>query len=342
LTAAAAIGLLLIARGCSDRKDSSASTKVITADGAAAGDKSQPAEYSLSAEDDGGFDLPEREEIRQKRTLTPGAQVFVVGVKDIRVDTSHSQVFVIGVDGKVKVETADTDTAEVLIVRSARKRDDLQRLKVEINEEIKNASDLFIRVGSYDEHERRVDAKVRYLITKGALRNHEDSDSPDPAPEIRQRVLLRLPRKTGLEILGVGGDVTVGEVSGQLKIAEVTGNVRVARAAGPAFIGNVDGAGYITGRVGITFAPLNTGVIRIAGVNGDVHLRFEGAVNANLTTYNIVGAIKPDFPNVEIRESEPVWGGMKARIGNGGLLVEIANVKGNVTLSKAANSDSAE
>jgi hypothetical protein len=340
--AAAAIGLLLIARGCSDRKDSSDSTKVITADGAVAGDKSQSAEHSLSAEDDGGFDLPEREEIRQKRTLTPGTHVFVVGVKDTRVDTSHSQVFVIGVNGRVKVETADTDTAEVLIVRSARKRDDLQSRKVEIDEEIKNGPDLFIRIGSDDAPDRRVGAKVRYMITKGALRKYDDAPSPDPAPEIRQRVLLRLPRKAGLEIRGVGGDVTVGEVRGQLKIAEVTGNVRVARAAGPAVVGNVDGAGYITGRVDITFAPLNNGVIRIAGVNGDVHLRFEGDVNANLTTYNIVGAIKPDFPNVEIRESEPVWGGMKARIGNGGSLVEIANVKGNVTLSKAANSDAAE
>src|SRR5215510_5384149 len=135
LMAAVAIGLLLIARGCSDPKDSSASTKVVTADGAVAGDKSQSAEFSLSAKDDESYDLPEREEIRQKRTLSPGTQVFVVGVKDTRADTSHTQVFVLGVNGKVKVETADIDTAEVLIVRSALRREDLQRQKVEINEE---------------------------------------------------------------------------------------------------------------------------------------------------------------------------------------------------------------
>src|SRR5262245_19472864 len=287
LMAAAAIGLLLIARGCSDRKDSAASTKVVTADGAADGDKSQSAEFSLSDKDDESFDLPERDEIRQKRKLSPGTQVFVVGVKHARVDTDQTQVFVIGVNGKVKVETADTDIAEVLIVRSARKREDLQRQKVEINAEIDNDDDLFIRVGNDDTHERRVGAKVRYLITKGALRNHEDSTSPDPAPEIRQRVLLRLPRKTGLEIRGVGGDVMVGEISGDLKISEVTGDVRVARAAGPVVVGNVDGAGYITGRVDITFAPLNTSV-RIAGVNGDIDLRFEGEVNADLTAWNVI------------------------------------------------------
>src|SRR5262249_9009503 len=121
------------------------------------------------------------------------------------------------------------------------------------------------------------------------------------------------------------------------KIAGVTGNVLVARAAGPVVIGNVDGAGYITGVVDITFAPLNATSIRLAGINGDVNLRFEGEVNADLTAWNNTGAIKPDFPNVEIRESEPVWGGLKARLGKGGSLIELANIRGNVTLSKASN-----
>src|SRR5262249_8426058 len=142
ITLVAVVAMALIVRGCSERKDNAA-TKVKTADSAAAGDKSQPTEFSLSANDDEGYDLPEREEIRQKRKLTPRVEVYVAGVRDFGADTDHSQVFVIGVNGKVKVETADTDTAEVLVVRSARKREDLQRNEVEIS----NDEDLFIRIG---------------------------------------------------------------------------------------------------------------------------------------------------------------------------------------------------
>jgi hypothetical protein len=304
LMAAAAIGLMLIAGRCSERNDGAA-TRVETADNAAAGVKSQPTEFSLSAEDDEGFDFPEREEIRQKRKLTPGTKVFIIGLNDARVNSDGKEVFVIGVNGKVKVETADTDTAEVLVVRSVRKREYLQRQKVEIS----NDKDLFIRIGGGDE--------------------------PDPVPEIRQRVVLRLPRKAGLEIREIGGDITVDGIFGYLEIAEVTGNVRATRVAGPIVVG-----GAVNGGVDITFAPLTDTSIKICcDINGDVDLRFEGEVDADLYTWSVNGAIKPDLPNVEIRESG--WGTLKARkrIGNGGSVIEVHDVNGNVTLSKAVNRD---
>jgi hypothetical protein len=72
---------------------------------------------------------------------------------------------------------------------------------------------------------------------------------------------------------------------------------------------------------------------------GDVGLRFDGEVNADLDTWSIAGAIKPDLQNVGIRYNEPVWAGLKARIGAGGAEIEINDVSGNVTLSKAANGD---
>jgi len=123
----------LIGRDCSARKDGAA-TKVETSGDAGAGDESQSTEFSLSAKDDEGFDLPEREEIRQKRKLTPGTKVFVIGFKDAKIDSDGKEVIVMGINGPVKVEAADTDMAEVLVVRSARNREDLQRQKVEISD----------------------------------------------------------------------------------------------------------------------------------------------------------------------------------------------------------------
>lgn len=299
----AVVAMVLIARGCLTRKDD-AEPKVETAN-AAANAKAQPAEFSLSAKDDEGVDLPEREEIRQQRKLTPGTKVFVIGLNgQVRVDTAGKEAFVMGVNGGVKVETADTDTAEVLVVRSARTREDLRHRQVKIG----NDKDLFIHI--------------------------EDDLALGPVPESRERVILRLPRKTGLEIHVVYGAVTVGETEGRLEVRNVDGGVRVARAAGPIVISDVNGG------IDITFAPFTANSLRVGGnINGNVDLRFDGEVNADLNTWSVNGVIKPDFPNVEIRESEP-WGGrLKARFGAGGSAIEVHDVNGNVTLSKAVNKD---
>ena len=150
---------------------------VVTSGDAGAGDESQSAEFSLSAKDDEGFDLPEREEIRQKRKLTPGTKVFVIGFRDARVDSDGKEVIVMGINGPVKVEAADTDMAEVLVVRSARNREDLQRQKVEISDN----KGLYIQVGI---NGRRAPS------TKFANDWREwGSDHPRPRP--RPRLILR-------------------------------------------------------------------------------------------------------------------------------------------------------
>jgi hypothetical protein len=341
--------LVLIARGCSERRDNATTKGEPATAGAnakaqpaelppnlrawsdsaaeAANAKSQPAEFSLSAKDDEGVDLPEREEIRQSRKLTPGTKVFVIGLNDARVDSDGKEAFIMGVNGGVKVETADTDTAEVLIVRSARQREDLQYRKVNIS----NDENLFIRIedDSTLTPRRTVLSKIRRKMSKST----EDNST---VPEIRERVILRLPRKTGLEIHVVYGAVTVGATDGRLEIKNVDGPIRVARAAGPVEVGNVNGP------IDITLAPLTANSVWIGGgVNGDIDLRFEGEVNADLNARGVNGAIKSDFPNMEMRDSEPGWNKLKARIGKGGLGIEIHNVNGNVTLSKAANSAAA-
>jgi hypothetical protein len=326
--AAAAIGLMLIARGCSARKDGAA-TKVETAGDAWAGDKSQSAEFSLPAKDDEGFDLPEREEIRQMRKLAPGTKVFVIGPDNAKLDTDGKEVILMGVNGPVKVETADTDMAEILVVRSARKREDLQCQKVEISE----WRGLYIHVGSAKEPDPG--HEIREKLARVGKRSPETLPSPslDSAPEIRRRVILRLPREAGLDLSEIGGDVAIDGGDRRLEIRNVIGNVRAARVAGLIVVGDVNGA------VDMAFAPGAASSVKIGGVNGDVDLRFDGEVNADLRIWGVAGAIKPDFSNVEISNIGPVWAGLKARVGAGGSLIEIYNVNGNVTLSKAANGD---
>src|SRR5262245_37133634 len=326
--AAAAIGLMLIARGCSARKDGAA-TKVETAGAAVAGAESQSAEFSLSAEDDEGFDLPEREEIRQMRKLAPGTKVVVIGPDNAKLDTDGKEVIVMGINGPVKVETADTDMAEILVVRSARKREDLQDQKVEISE----WRGLYIHVGSAREPDPGHEIREKLARVGKRLPETSPSPSPDPASEIRRRVVLRLPRGAVLDLREIGGDLAIGGVARRLEIRNVIGKVRAARVAGLIVVDDVNGA------VDMALAPGAASSIKIGGVNGDVDLRFDGEVNADLNAWGVAGAIKPDLQNVEIRPSDPVWAGLKARIGAGGSAIEINDVNGNVTLSKAANVD---
>src|SRR5262249_43641402 len=118
-----------------------------------------------------GSDFAEREEIRRSYALKPGADVIVSGV-----------------NGRVDVETADIDHAEVLIVRSAKKREDLQFHKIKI---VHDPSEL--RIG--------LEGDRRSLFSAfGSI------------PEGRQRVILALPRKVAFITYGVNGDVAVGEI----------------------------------------------------------------------------------------------------------------------------------
>jgi hypothetical protein len=329
IVAVAAIAVtVLIARNCSARKDDAA-TKVETSVADGTGDESQSTAFSLSAKDDEGFDLPEREEIRQKRKLTPGTKVFIIGFKDARVDSDGKEVFVMGINGPVKVEAADTDVAEVLVVRSARNREDLQRQKVEISDN----KGLYIQVGSAEAQDSG--HEIREKLTRVGQRSPETapSPSPDSEPEIRRRVVLRLPRRAGLEISEIGGVVDIVGVDRRLEIHDVVGKVRAERVAGLVTVVDVNGA------VDIAFRTFTLGSIKVGGVNGDVGLRFDGDVNADLVMWGIAGAIKPVLQNVEISQNEPVWNVFKARIGSGGSEIEINDVSGNVTLSNASSGD---
>ena len=85
----------------------------------------------------------------------------------------------------------------------------------------------------------------------------------------------------------------------------------------------------------MVFAPLNGKGIEIYDMNGNIDLRFEGEVNADLNAWSITGKLNPELPNVEARNEESGRGRLKARIGSGGTQIRINNVNGNVNLLKA-------
>src|SRR2546426_7321609 len=89
-----------------------------------------------------------------------------------------SQVEVKAINGSVTIETTSGSTAEVHVIRSARTRDDLEFRKVVVDQ-----------VGN------------RFVV-----RGEGESEGRRRA-ELRQQVMLKLPRKVDLEVHGINGSV---------------------------------------------------------------------------------------------------------------------------------------
>jgi Putative adhesin len=277
------------------KPDAKSNSKAVAKEGAKAEGETLSAD-STKAEtnsivDKGGesADFAEREEIRRSYTLKPGADVIVSGI-----------------NGRVDVETAETDHAEILIVRSAKKREDLQFRKVKID---------------HDPSELRISVENDRRSVFSAFGSR---------PEGRQRVMLKLPRKVRLESNGVNGDVAVGEIEGTVDVRSINGKINIAQATGGASFRNVNG------KIDATIAKLSTGgEIDINSVNGNTTLRFVGEVNADVEAHGLNGRIEPDLPNLQENKDERRYGRYSARIGTGGPNIEIRGVNGNVTLMKA-------
>lgn len=232
------------------------------------------------------LDFAVKQEIRQSYKLAPGASVEASGF-----------------NGVLEVETSDTDTAEVYIVRSARAQDDFEDRKVILQQD---GNRLIVR-----------------------MRNNRDRSfwsMLGSRAEERQRVSLKLPRQIDLEVNGVNGKTNIGEVGGRVELNGLNGPVKVARATGAADISGLNG------NIEITVAQLAKGV-EVHGVNGNVDLRFVGEVNADIEMHGVNGQIKPELPNVTVKDQRR--GRLEARVGNGGSAIEVSGVNGNINLLSA-------
>ena len=230
-------------------------------------------------------ELPERDTFDQSYQLAPGAQVRVNGI-----------------NGAVTIETSNTSTAEVHIIRSARTRADLERHRVIVEQ---TASGLYIHSEKTDDDDRRGERR---------------------GGDVRQRVSLRVPRQIDLQASGINGRVGVGEVDGPVRLSGINGSTVVAQARGYSEISGINGS------VTVTIAQLGERGIRVSGVNGAVELRFADALNADLHVNGINGSVYADVPNVTV-QGRVNRSNFNAQIGTGGAPINVSGVNGHVRLS---------
>lgn len=219
--------------------------------------------------------------------------------------TAGARVQVSGINGAVDIETTNGNTAEIHIIRSARTREDLEFRKVII------------------------EPSPNSLVIRGENEKERGYSREDRNRNVRQRVMLRLPRQVDLTTSGVNGAVTVGEVDGPVKVSGINGRVSVAQALGYT---SLDG---INGRVSVTLARLGEQGIRVSGINGGVELNFAEELNADLDVSGINGSVdSADFPLTVQGKMERH--SFRAKVGAGGAPIRVSGVNGRIKLGRAA------
>lgn len=211
-----------------------------------------------------------------------------------------ARVEVSGLNGAVDIETSNGSVAEIHIVRSARSREDLNYRKIIIEH---TASSLVIK-SEKERGERNVN--------------------------VRQRVMLKLPRQIDLSVSGINGRATVGEIDGPVKLSGINGSVDVGQAQGYSDISGING------HVRVTIVRLSERGIHVSGVNGGVELRFNEDLNADLDVSGINGRVNTDVTNMTVMGKFSPQN-FRAKIGTGGTPIVVSGINGTLKLGRAGS-----
>ena len=234
-----------------------------------------------------------RDEINQSHELSPGARVELIGL-----------------NGAVKIETSDTNKAEIKIERSASSQEALDRRKVTI------------------------EASAGSLRIKGE-KSDDGFFSRFFGSSATERVTLKLPRQISLFAKGVNGAVTSGEIEGPVEVSGVNGKVKIAGAMGRAQLKGINGS------VVVGLKKLDTDGVTLSGINGNIELQLGTDVNADFDARGMNGRVTSDLPNVAIDKDEK-RGSYTARIGSGGSGITAKGINGNIRFTRGTQTASAE
>jgi DUF4097 and DUF4098 domain-containing protein YvlB len=235
-----------------------------------------------ASSDDSQGDL--REEIRKSFELQPGARVEVQGI-----------------NGSVEIQTSDTKTAEVYVLRTANSRDSLTRREV-VMEQTANG-----------------------LLVKGKEARHAGVWEHIFGRNPNEQVTIKAPRQIALALKGVNGRVSSGDIDGPVEAKGINGKVELGQTSGSVEISGING------RISVGLRQLDDSGVRVSGVNGGIELRLANGLNADLTAKGMNGNVRSEIPEVTV-DKQDHGSGYSARIGSGGSLITISGINGNVRL----------
>ena len=227
-----------------------------------------------------------REEIRQSYPLAPGASVELTNI-----------------NGAIRIETSDTNTADVYVERLASSNEALGRRKVIIEADSNN---------------------LRIHGEKGDVGFLERLFGSNPS----EKLTLKLPREIALHTKGVNGALIVAELDGPVEVRGVNGRVQIAAANGAEFKG-------INGNITVGLKRLNSDGVTLGGINGNIELQLTPGINAAFDAHGINGNVMSDLSEVSIDRGR--HGTYSGQIGSGGSSVITAKgINGNIRLTRSS------
>ena len=262
----------------------------------------------------------EADEVQRSYQLVPGASVDVSNIS-----------------GTVAIETSDTSTAEVRVIRTARSRADLAYRNVIVEQQASG------------------------LVVRGEF---EREGSVPRGVQVRHRVLVKIPRQVSLSVKTISGAATIGNIDGPVRVENISGAAQLANVRGPLIVTGVSGpltvgnvgdkvqltnisgnltvgrtvghleASSVSGNVTATIERLDQRGVLVRRVSGEIELRFADALNADVVANNVDGDLLLDLPDVSM-QGTPGRTKLRARVGTGGLPISITEVSGKVKLVRA-------
>lgn len=137
---------------------------------------------------------------------------------------------------------------------------------------------------------------------------------------------IKVPSKTNLDkIENINGNIIVNDINGYIKSSTVNGNIKIENFAGEIKAETVNGS------IKIILSELKDD-IKCETVNGGIDIHLPEDINARIFAENINGAIDSDFP-ISIR-SKIINKELRGQIGNGGNLIRLETVNGNISILK--------
>lgn len=262
-------------------------------------------------------DLQEKEEFRQTYRLSSAT---LVDISDI--------------NGVLEIESTESDTTELYIVRSAKERKDLEfnRIKVEQNDQT-------FRISSEP---------------NSGYRKHA---------EVRQRIHLKLPTNVNLSLSDISGLADVERVQGSLKINDISGQVSIKQAASCQAVNDISGQVHIgkltscnkiqdisgqvhidqvtncqeisdiSGQVEVGIQELNNTGLKIYDISGNVNLKFQNQINADLKARDINGSVAVNISSWIITNKHD-RNNFDGRIGSGGTPIVVQDISGAIHLKQ--------
>jgi hypothetical protein len=231
-----------------------------------------------------------RDEIRQSFQLQPGDRLDIQGI-----------------NGSVEIETSDTKTAEIFVLRTASSAEGLKRREVLIEQ---TATGVRVR-----------GQRSRDLPFWERLFGHNPNE----------QVSIKAPRAIALSLKGINGKVTSGDIEGTVEAKGINGRVQLGQATESAEISGING------NITVALSQLGDRGARLSGVNGNIELRLASDLNADLTAKGLNGNVRSEIPEVTVDKGNH-GSRYSARIGTGGSPITLSGINGNVRLTSAVPS----